>query len=375
MKRPKILYILHAVGGVEVWLRLILKNLDPAGFEIVVLHGKNDTDRPFMDKDGNPVREITTTIDRAIHPLKDANAIFRAISIVKKERPALIHAHSAKAGMIGKIVGAATGVPVLYTPHAYSYLSASSSLKKKLFLGLERFFKKFNNKVLAISNSERERALKDVHYPSHKVLVYNNAVNPIREVDELSIKKTWPFPYICSVGRPSYQKNIELMIDVLAQLKAQNAAIHLVLMGVGFHAPNLENVKRKIQLLNLQKNVTLLDWTQRQDIFSIIADAQLYISTARYEGLPYSVIEALALGKACVVTDADGNRDLVEDGVNGYVVRNEDATVFAQKITELLDNDEQRQNFEKASLHKFNQQFNIEKTIHQLEAIYQNEAS
>ena len=89
--------------------------------------------------------------------------------------------------------------------------------------------------------------------------------------------------------------------------------------------------------------------------------------------MPYSVIEALALGKACVVSDADGNRDLIFDNKNGFVIKNENSIDFASAIIELLDNNNKREGFEVNSLKLFNKHFNIENTIHKLENIYKAE--
>lgn len=375
VQKPKILFISHSVGGVDVWLRLILANLNPNLFDIVVVHGFSDTKKTFLNKENNPLKEYITAIDRDIHPGRDSKAIFQTTAIVRKEKPNLIHAHSAKAGIIGRLVGAATKTPVFYTPHAFSYLSTSSKLKRNFFLNLERFFSKFNNKILATSESEKLRAIKDVGYSPENVIVFNNCINEINKTKKLSIPQTWPDSYICSVGRPSYQKNIELMVEVIKEVSHTIPKIHLVLMGVGFHSPNLKNVKAKISAYGLEKNITLLEWTERDDVLHIISKSELYISTARYEGLPYSVIEALALKKACVVSDADGNRDLIVDSKNGFVIKNERSKDFSNAILKLLENDKMRGQFEENSFRIFSEHFNIKNTIHKLENIYTTEVN
>ena len=96
----------------------------------------------------------------------------------------------------------------------------------------------------------------------------------------------------------------------------------------------------------------------------------LYLSTARYEGLPYSIIEALALKKACVVTDADGNRDLISNNKNGFVIFDQNVNEFADKILFLLDNETTRLKFEENAYKNFDANFNIHKTIRLLEEIY-----
>ena len=141
-------------------------------------------------------------------------------------------------------------------------------------------------------------------------------------------------------------------------------------MGVGYHSPNLLDIKRKIQNLNLHNNITLLEWTVREDIFNIIKNSVLYISTARYEGLPYSIIESLALGKPIVATDADGNRDLIKENYNGHVIKNEDEKSFSNAVLNLINNEEILNSFSKNSLEFFEKEFNIKKNIKNLEAVY-----
>lgn len=370
----KIAHILHSVGGVDVSLRLILGSLDTSRFDNLVIHGYNDTKDAFVNKNNEVVTSYQTSIQRNISLYKDFKSLFFILKTLKKEKPHLIHCHSAKGGILGKLASFLTGIPCYHTPQAYSYLSAEFNLKRKIYLSIEKILSKLDNKILASSYSEKNRAIHDVGYKPEKVKVFSNSILPIDEIQELSISKTWPEKYICSVGRPSYQKNIELMVLVLNELKKKQPNIHLVLMGVGFHSPNLNTVKELIERHQLNNNITLLEWTRRKDIFHIVANSQLYISTARYEGLPYSIIESLALSKACVVSDADGNRDLIEDGKNGYIIASQEPNKFSEKIISLLENENLLKTFEAFSKLKFENEFNMNSTIKNLELLYTKEA-
>lgn len=370
----KIAHILHSVGGVDVSLRLILGSLDTSRFDNLVIHGYNDTKDAFVNKNNEVVTSYQTSIQRNISLYKDFKSLFFILKTLKKEKPHLIHCHSAKGGILGKLASFLTGIPCYHTPQAYSYLSAEFNLKRKIYLSIEKILSKLDNKILASSYSEKNRAIHDVGYKPEKVKVFSNSILPIDEIQELSISKTWPEKYICSVGRPSYQKNIELMVLVLNELKKKQPNIHLVLMGVGFHSPNLNTVKELIERHQLNNNITLLEWTRRKDIFHIVANSQLYISTARYEGLPYSIIESLALSKACVVSDADGNRDLIEDGKNGYIIASQEPNKFSEKIISLLENENLLKTFEAFSKLKFENEFNMNSTIKNLELLYIKEA-
>ena len=159
------------------------------------------------------------------------------------------------------------------------------------------------------------------------------------------------------------------MIRVLKEVN-KNLDTHLVIMGVGHHSDKLENVKNLIKELDLESSITLLEWTNRENVFNIIKHSKIYLSTARYEGLPYSVIEALALSKPCVVSDCDGNRDLIQNNYNGYVIENEDVYEYSDKIIHLLKDNDLLHKLSDNALISFNQNYNIKKNIQFLEHIY-----
>lgn len=369
MKKIKIAHVLHSVGGVDVSLRLILENIDYTKYENIVIHGKIDTQKKFIDRSGNELKSFSISIFRDITLLNDLKSLLQAYKILKKEKPNLIHAHSAKGGVIGRIVGFMLGIKVLYTPQAFSYLSTQNKIKRAIFLKIEKLLAFKNSFILASSDSESYRAINEVGYPSERVLLFNNSINSIIKINPLKIEKTWPDSYICTVGRPSYQKNIELMINVFFELN-KHKHVHLVVMGVGHHVGQLDSVKSLIIKLGMQNDVTLLNWTEQSDVFHIIKNSLLYISTARYEGLPYSVIESLALSKPCIVSDCDGNRDLIQQGYNGYVVKNENVMEYKSNILNLLSNKELLDKFSKNAYQSFTDNYDISKNIYQLENIY-----
>lgn len=369
MKKTKIAHILNSVGGVDVSLRLILKNINSDKFENIVIHGKNDTSIAFENKKGDTIESFKLNIVRNINPIKDLSALYQSYKVLKKEKPDLIHAHSAKGGVLGRVLGMMLNIPVYYTPQAFSYLSSQNKFKKSIYLLIEKALKTKNNFIIASSNSEKDRAIKEVKYPVSNVFLFNNCINPIQLNLNTESKYNLPQNFICTIGRPCYQKNIELMIDVFAEV-ITSIDCHLVIMGVGLHSDHLQSVKDKISNKKLINKITLIDWIDRNNALNILNKSKLYISTARYEGLPFSIIEAMALKKTLVVTDCDGNRDLVKDNQNGFVIKNEDVILFKEKIIDLLKNDNKRQLFEQKSYDLFESNFNIEKNIIQLENIY-----
>jgi glycosyltransferase involved in cell wall biosynthesis len=371
LKKIKIAHVLHSVGGVDIYVRFVLENIDNCKFCSVVLHGKNDTHQPFLDKDKEPVKSYRTSIVRDISFIKDLKGIFEIYNILKKERPDIIHAHSAKGGIMGRIVGRLLNIKVIHTPHAFSYLSAETKIKRKIFILLEMFFSKGYGLLLATSNSELNRGLNEVKFDPKDAFYLNNSINPINNIPNLSIPRTWPKEYICTVGRPSYQKNIELMINILEKIN-EFREVHLVIMGVGPVSYRLSNVQDLIKKKNLDDKITLINWTNRDNILNIINDSRFYISTSRYEGMPYSIIESLALSKPCLVSNCDGNVDLIKDGFNGFIVSDENIDAFVEKAFYLLSDEKALKQFSNNAFTSFNEDYNISKNILKLEEFYKD---
>jgi len=292
--KVRIAHVLHSVGGVDVSVRLIVNNLNSDLFENTIIHGKHDTHEPFLNNKGLAVTEFRTNIIRNISLFQDVKSILDTIRYLKKNPHDLIHAHSAKGGVIGKIAGMFLGIKTIYTPQAFSYLSSQNKTKRFLFLCIERMLANKNGILLASSGSEQQRALTEVKYKPQNTAVFANCIEPIQTISPLTINKTWPDEYICTVGRPSYQKNIEMMIQAVYEIRKTHP-IHLVVMGVGHHVGQLESVKNRIKKLDLSTAVTLLDWTARTDVFNIISQSKFYLSTARYEGMKLESIYTLSV--------------------------------------------------------------------------------
>ena len=178
----RIAHVLHSVGGVDVSVRLIVKNSNSDLFEHTIIHGKQDTNTPFLNDKGNAVAEYKTNIIRNISIFQDIKSILNTIQYLKKNPHNLIHAHSAKGGVIGKIAGMVVGIKTVYTPQAFSYLSSQNKIKRFLFLCIERMLANKNGILLASSGSEQQRALIEVKYNPQNTAVFANCIEPIQTI-------------------------------------------------------------------------------------------------------------------------------------------------------------------------------------------------
>jgi glycosyltransferase involved in cell wall biosynthesis len=367
----RIVHIAKPLAGVGVYIKLLSENLNPKEFKNYIFCNKNDDNIDLYDGNQEKIEEHHIDIDREINFTKDFKCFKQIVKLLRETQPDVVHCHSAKAGILGRLAASKVNIPCLYTPHAFSYLSAEQKFKRLLFKFIEKSFKFSNSKILACSNSEYERSIKDLKFPKNKVLVW---VNSLPQTDNNKMKKSGislPKKYICTIGRPSYQKNTELLIETIFQVKKEITNIHLVILGIGLFSPTLHKVKQLIKKYNLDDNITLIEWVDRSETLSILKNSNFFVSSSRYEGLSYAGLEALMLSKPGVLTNVDGNKDLIDHKVNGFLV-NENSNIFASKIIELFNDSELLLKMSKLSKLKFDLEFDIERNIEGLEMIYRN---
>lgn len=378
----KILHIGNLKSGIDTYVRNTVA-LASDKFEFAIVNGADDNSKPYI-RHGKQVKTYSIDMYRALNPVKDMKAVMQAIKIIKKEKPDLVHCHSAKGGVIGRFAAFFTGTKVVYTAHAFSFLSAESAKKKQVFLLLEKIAK-LNSYLLACSGSERELGIKVVGFKEKKAFAWNNAVpdadkglTRISQVSQISSQKNetsdLPVPkagerYITSIGRPSYQKNPLFMVEVAHGIHLKHPDIKFYLLGVGFYSPMLEDMMKLIHQYDMDDTFYLLPWLSHEETLKYVKGSLLYFMTSLYEGLPISVIEAMSLGKAVVASDVLGNKDCVKDGYNGYLLPLKEE-VFVEKMNDLIENDEKRKEMEKNSRSYFETDFFIDNRIKALEDIY-----
>lgn len=315
--------IVHVVecfaGGVFSFLSNLTNELDKE--EYIVIYGINRDNTPsdFREKFPPNTKFIPwKSASRSLNPLTDLKALWELYIILKKiDDIDIIHLHSSKAGFLGRIVSFLLGKSsrTIYTPHAISFLRLDVSPKKrKIFIWMERFASFFGGKIVACSQSEKEaieeQGIKNVTF-------INNGIKPLKieKKENISNKIT-----IISVGRLSIQKNPKLFNDVALEF-IDNPDIQFIWCGDG---------ELKSELTS--PNIKCTGWIERKKLENYLANADIYLSTSLWEGLPLSVLEAMSIGLPVVLSDCVGNRDLVEDNGFLYSRKNEACNILKDLI-------------------------------------------
>ncbi len=363
----KVLHIGNLKTGVDVCVRNIITYAS-TDFDFVVVNGADDRNEPYVRKDCN-VRSYQICMFRALNPLNDIKALIQAIRIIKREKPDLVHCHSAKGGVIGRFAAFMTFRKSVYTPHAFSFLSAEKEWKSLVYRFYERFAR-LNSYLIGCSESERLMAIQQVGYSEQKAFSWTNSIPKInadnivrpQNIDEDD-------NYIVTIARPCYQKNPMLMLEIMRQLHERYPHIKLYVVGADFYSPLQNEMQRMIKEYGMQETIKILPWVSHEEALGYLKYSLFYLSTSIYEGLPIAVLEAMALGKAIVASDVIGNRDCVKDCYNGRLLPM-DADIFAKECCKLIEDKVLRIRMEENSFSLFGEKFLIEKRIGELETLY-----
>lgn len=297
----KIVHVMECFAGGTFNFLVDLTN-ELSNEEHIVIYGTNreNTPKNFKDLFNKNVKFIKwKTAQREMKPLKDIKALWELYTILKKiDGIDIIHLHSSKAGFLGRIVSFLLGKSnkTIYTPHAISFLRLDVSLKKrKIFIWMEKFASLFGGKIVACSQSEKE-AIEEQGI--RNVTFINNGIKPLQAEKKVN---TSDKIIIISVGRLSIQKNPKLFNDIALEF-IDNPNIQFIWCGDG---------ELKSELTS--PNIKCTGWIERKTLENYLANADIYLSTSLWEGLPLSVLEAMSIGLPVVLSDCVGNRDLVEN--------------------------------------------------------------
>lgn len=321
MKKKKILYFVEAFGGGVFTYIVNLANGLCDEFDVYVAYGiRKQTPPNFEDYFDKRVHLIhVKNYQREISYKKDLAALKEMKSITNKVQPDIIHLNSSKSGILGRWLFRNSKIPVFYTPHGYSFLMTDISKKKKIFYkGLEKFFAFKNIETIACSKGEYE-ITKEL---TSNCTYVDNGVNLDEFKGIIPKKSNNKNLKIATLGRISIQKNPKVF-NTVAQSFPNNEFIWI---GDGELRKELTS-----------PNIRVTGWVNNKEALNYLNDADIFILTSLWEGLPMALLEAMYLGKLCLVSNVVGNRDVIRNGQNGYVCDSVDK--FEESIKKLLNND------------------------------------
>lgn len=279
---------------------------------------------------------------RAIRPLTDGRHLGRIKALLGELRPDVVHTHSSKAGVLGRLASGATGIGArVHTPHTFAFLFEAmfSRSKRRLFRWIETRLARDTDAVIAVSASEGRAFVESGVVPPARVRVVPNGIDPApwaaaRPLPRAELGIAPDVPLGIVVGLLNVAKGQDVLLRALAACRSER--LELLIVGHG----ETEVELRAIAAANgLAARVHFLGF--RTDVPRLMKTADFLVLPSRWEGLPYVVLEAQAAGLPVVATAVSGALDLVSDA-NGRRVPIEDVAALAAALDELarLDRDE-----------------------------------
>lgn len=283
------------------------------------------------------VRHQCRYLQRAISPLKDPLALFELIRINAEYKPDVIHLHSSKAGLLGRI--AFPSNKIVYTVHGFD----SIRVAHRKMLPLEKFMQRFCHSIVGVSRYDYANLLNEGIRRNVSV-VYNAITRP--ESTEYPMHDFFEKydKTVLAIARLSHQKRHDIFVEISRRLPDYG------FIWIGNQEP----------VDGVPENCFFLGNIPNAGAYCSMAD--LVCLPSNYEGLPMVILEAMSHGKPVVASDVGGIGEIVRNGENGYVVQN-DAECFAERIKEILEDEEKMSVMGEASRAMYVKELTVDKMV------------
>lgn len=336
-KQRKILYILTKsdLGGVSKYLLEITKGLD-----------KNITPYYIMSSEGYFSEELKKLgiKDEQIFFVPMTNSIFdlkthitsnlATLKIIKKIKPDLIHCNSMTGGIVGRVCGGLSNLPVIFTAHGWTFSGGYSRPKIIFYKVLETFLALLTKKIICVSEYDRQIGIKTMPFFKKKLVTIHNGISDISD-DYKKIDFSKDELKIVMIARFCPQKDPYTLVSAVNELNKEGYAIKLDLYGYG------EDLNDVLAFIKNADNSNIQYKGEISDVTPILKGYDVYALISNWEGLPIGIIEAMRAGLPILVSDVGGNSECVRN--NGYLVKRQDILDCRKKIKQLWNNKENLQ--------------------------------
>jgi glycosyltransferase involved in cell wall biosynthesis len=332
MGRPRVVVLitLAEVGGAQAYVAALLPALSEH-FEVTV-----------AARGGGPVREAAERLGlryvglrhlrRAIRPWRDLLALAELVRLFRRVRPDVLHASSSKAGVLGRLAAVLSGVPVrIFTVHGWAFAAASGG-SSKFYGWADRLMRPLTTVTICVSENERAAGIAARTCDPARTVVIHNAVDV---TGAPQARGDGAPPKLISVGRLKAPKDPVTLLRALAALPTED--FDALIVGDGPDRPAVEELTAQ---LGLAGRVRLEG--ERRDVAELLAASDVFVLSSWSEGLPVSVLEAMAAGLPVVASDVGGVSELVLDGETGILVRPGDPDRLAEALGGLLSDPDRR---------------------------------
>ena len=346
-----------------------LKYFKEQGYEVHV--ATNGTEEiPYCDK------KIIIPFERSPFKINNLKAIKELRKVIQKEHYDIIHTHTPMGSVVTRLAAKKArrnGTRVIYTAHGFHFFKGAPLLNWCLFYPVEKYLSKYTDTLILINQEDYQRAkkkfkkCKDIKYVPGVGIDEEKFDFQMSEKEKLELRKSLGLKkddfVLIYPAELNKNKNQILLIEAMEQLVKKYPNIKLLLPGKdSYHGYYQKIVAEK----NLCDHIFFLGF--RKDIPELLKISDLAVASSLREGLPVNIMEAMHVGLPVIATNCRGQRDLVEDGLSGYII-SYDSSFFVSKILELYQNREKYDEFSRNGLEK-SQEYRLSDILRKMDAIY-----
>jgi glycosyltransferase involved in cell wall biosynthesis len=372
-KKVKVVQIIARmnVGGPAVIVADLMRSIDSLKVEQVLITGYCDSDEAdYLETVATDIKATRIAgLGRSVSVVSDVRAFFALVAMIKKIAPDVIHTHTAKAGVLGRLAAILAGRSAkrVHTFHGHLLHGYFSGWKVKLVIAIEKFLAKRTDVLVAVGNQVKIDLLAaGIGKADQYRVFYPGLVEPAKGSKE---KARQQFDmasgdiYVAYVGRMTAIKRPDRLLNTAAEIKARNLPVKFIVAGEGdlFEATKRDSERRELP-------VEFLGW--RKDIGALFAASDIAILTSDNEGIPLTLIQAAQASLPIVATHVGSVGDIVVHEVNGYLVDSEPAAL-ADALQKLAIDPVLREIMGKAGRGRTSRYFSLEKMCADHTELYQ----
>lgn len=324
---------------------------------------------PYTELEGSAVLIHRLPLRRGYgEPRSDAEALRALVRLLRAERPDLLHCHSAKAGVLGRIAARLTGTPVVYSPHCFPFVGEFGAPRRAFATAVERALGRWSDGIVCVCEDERQTALRARVAAAERLHVVHNGCAPCPDVppDPALAALAAGGPLVVAVAVLREQKSLDVLIDATPRILAGAPAARVAVVGDG---PQREQLAARAHGLGLDTDERFAFVPFAAPSARALRAAAVYVLPSSWEAFPIGVLEALACGVPQVATDVGGTREAII-AETGRLVPPKDPEALAGAVLELLADPERRIAMGEASRALHAERFGLERMVAATAAAY-----